>query len=446
MDETVYLYKGEVFYFKDSPLKFDESYSYYPDGALVVCRGKIIEAGAYENIKERYPEAFVTDYSGKLLMPGLIDSHIHYPQSEMIGMYGKQLLDWLNEYTYPTEEAFGDSEYAGRVARFFVNELFRNGTTTCMAYATVHKESVNALFSVASEYNMQMLTGKVLMNRNAPQSLMDTEESGEADSRELIEAWHKKGRNLYVITPRFSITSTHGQLISAARLHEEYPDTYIQTHLSENRNEIDSALELSPECSDYLEVYERAGLVTERSVFGHCIHLSDSECRRMAEAGAIIAHCPTSNLFLGSGLFDMQQVNRINIQTTLATDVGAGTSFSLFRTMGESYKVQQLNGYPMSVFESLYKCTRGTAKALKLDDKIGSFDQGRDADFIVVDSTATPSQQMRKEYLERKGKWNLENKLFGIQTLGDDRNIVATYVAGNPVYQSDTCNHQKTGM
>ena len=258
MDETVYLYKGEVFYFKDSPLKFDESYSYYPDGALVVCRGKIIEAGAYENIKERYPEAFVTDYSGKLLMPGLIDSHIHYPQSEMIGMYGKQLLDWLNEYTYPTEEAFGDSEYAGRVARFFVNELFRNGTTACMAYATVHKESVNALFSVASEYNMQMLTGKVLMNRNAPQSLMDTEESGEADSRELIEAWHKKGRNLYVITPRFSITSTHGQLISAARLHEEYPDTYIQTHLSENRNEIDSALELSPECSDYLEVYERA--------------------------------------------------------------------------------------------------------------------------------------------------------------------------------------------
>ena len=315
-----------------------------------------------------------------------------------------------------------------------------------MAYATVHKESVNALFSVASEYNMQMLTGKVLMNRNAPQSLMDTEESGEADSRELIEAWHKKGRNLYVITPRFSITSTHGQLISAARLHEEYPDTYIQTHLSENRNEIDSALELSPECSDYLEVYERAGLVTERSVFGHCIHLSDSECRRMAEAGAIIAHCPTSNLFLGSGLFDMQQANRINIQTTLATDVGAGTSFSLFRTMGESYKVQQLNGYPMSVFESLYKCTRSTAKALKLDDKIGSFDQGRDADFIVVDCTATPSQQMRKEYLERKGKWNLENKLFGIQTLGDDRNIVATYVAGNPVYQSDTCNHQKTGM
>lgn len=446
MNDTIHLYRGEVFYFKTSPLDSDNSYCYYPDGALAVAGGKVIEANSYKEIKEKYPEALLTDYSGKLLMPGLIDSHIHYPQSEMIGMYGRQLLDWLNEYTFPTEQAFSDLEYAKRVARFFVHELFRNGTTSCMAYATVHKTSVNALFSVASEYNMQMMTGKVLMNRNAPQALTDTEESGETDSRELIETWHKKGRNLYVITPRFSITSTRGQLISASRLHEEYPDTYIQTHLSENRNEIDSTLSLSPECSDYLEVYERAGLVTERSVFGHCIHLSDAECRRMADAGAIIAHCPTSNLFLGSGLFNMEQANRINIPTTLATDVGGGTSFSLFRTMGESYKVQQLNGYSMSVFEALYKCTRGTAKALKLDDKIGSFEPGRVADFIVVDSTATPSQLMRKEYLERNGKWTLENKLFGIQTLGDDRNIIATYVAGNPVYHSDTGNHQETGM
>ncbi len=446
MNNTIYLYRGEVFYFKYSPLESKDCYCYFPDGLLVVSEGKIVETGAYEDIKDRYPGASLTDYSGKLLMPGLIDSHVHYPQSEMIGMYGRQLLDWLNEYTYPMEEAFSNPEYAERVARLFVNELFRNGTTTCMAYATVHKESVNALFSVASDYNMLMMTGKVLMNRNAPQALTDTEESGETDSRELIETWHKKGRNLYVITPRFSITSTHGQLISAARLHEEYPDTYIQTHLSENKGEIDSTLSLSPECADYLEVYERAGLVTERSVFGHCIHLSDSECRRMAEAGAIIAHCPTSNLFLGSGLFDMQQANRIGIRTTLATDVGGGTSFSLFRTMGESYKVQQLNGYPMSVFEALYKCTLGTARALRLDDQIGSFEKERMADFIVVDSAATSSQQIRKEYLERTGKWTLENKLFGIQTLGDDRNVLATYIAGEPVYLSDTCNHQKASM
>lgn len=446
MNDQIQIYRGEVFYFKESPLDSDNSYYYYPDGALVISADKVVEAGSFENVSERYPEAVLTDYTGKLLMPGLIDSHIHYPQSEMIGMYGRQLLDWLNEYTFPTEEAFADHEYADRVAHFFVNELFRNGTTSCMAYATVHKTSVDALFSVASEYNMQMMTGKVLMNRNAPLTLTDTEESGEADSRKLIETWHKNGRNIYIITPRFSITSTPGQLSSAGKLHAEYPDTYIQTHLSENRNEVDSALSLSPECSDYLEVYERAGLVTERTVFGHAIHLSDSECQRMAGAGAIIAHCPTSNLFLGSGLFDMQQANRINIQTTLATDVGGGTSFSLFRTMGEAYKVQQMNGYSMSVFEALYKCTRGTAKALKLDDRIGSFDHGRVADFIVVDPTPTPSLLIRKEYLERKGKWNLENKLFGIQTLGDDRNIAATYVAGKIVYQSDTCSYQKTDM
>lgn len=446
MNDSIQIFKGEVFYFKDSPLKREDSYRYYPDGALVVSEGKVMEAGPYDRLKEKYNNAYLTDYSGKLLMPGLIDSHIHYPQSEMIGMYGKQLLDWLNQYTYPTEEAFASQEHAEKVARLFVNELFRNGTTCCMAYATVHKTSVDALFSVASEYNMRMLTGKVMMNRNAPQALTDTEESGYTDSRALIESWHKNGRNLYVVTPRFSITSTHGQLITAARLHEEYPDTYIQTHLSENKGEIDSTLSLSPECLDYLEVYERAGLVTDRSVFGHCIHLSDSECRRMAEAGAIIAHCPTSNLFLGSGLFNMQQANRINIQTTLATDVGGGSSFSLWKTMAESYKIQQLNGYSMSVFESLYKCTRGTAKALVLDDKIGSFEPGREADFIVVDCTATSSQQIRKEYLQRNGKWTLENKLFGLQTLGDDRNIAATYLMGSPVYLSDTGNHQEIGV
>ena len=271
------------------------------------------------------------------------------------------------------------------------------------------------------------------MDRNAPAGLTDTAEQGESESRSLIETWHGKGRNRYVITPRFAISCSAGQLIAAGRLHEQYPDTYIQTHLSENKDEIDSTLSLFPDCRDYLEVYERAGLVTDRSVFGHCIHLSDSECRRLAESGSVVAHCPTSNLFLGSGLFDMQQANRIGMQTVLATDVGAGTSFSLLRTMGESYKVQQLNGYPMSVFESLYKCTLGAAKALHLDDEIGCFGKARKADFIVVDYAATPSQQVRMDYLKRNGKWTLENKLFGLQTIGDDRNILATYVIGKRV-------------
>lgn len=446
MNNNIQLFKGDVFSFRSSPLNTNDSYDYFEDGGLAISDGKVLEAGPFEVLNKHYPEALVTDYSGKLLIPGFIDSHIHYPQSEIIGMYGRQLLDWLNEYTFPAEQAFSSEEHASKVARFFVNELFRNGTTTCMAYATVHPVSVNALFSVASEYDMCMLTGKVLMDRNAPPGLTDTANSGESESRKLIENWHRKGRNHYVITPRFAITSSIEQLTGAGRLHQQYPDTYIQTHLSENRDEIVSALALSPECSDYLEVYERAGLLTDRSVFGHCIHLSESECYRLADSGAIIAHCPTSNLFLGSGLFDLAKANRYQIETVLATDVGGGTSFSMLRTLGEAYKVQQLNGYSLSVWESIYKCTRGAAKALKMEDRIGSLQTGRDADFVVIDCAVTPSQQIRKEYLLRSNKWNLENKLFGLQTLGDDRNIVATYVMGKKVYTSNPGNHQKTGV
>jgi len=306
-----------------------------------------------------------------------------------------------------------------------------------MAYASVYPESVDTLFSAALEYNMRMITGKMMMNRNAPEQLTDTVDSGYKDSRRLIEDWHGKGRNRYVITPRFAITSTTEQLESAARLHREFPDTYIQTHLSENRGEIESILSLHPDHSDYLELYERTGLLTDRSVFGHCIHLSESECKRMAAAGAIIAHCPTSNLFLGSGLFDMRRANAYGIQTVIATDVGGGTSFSMWKTMGESYKVQQLNGYAVSALELLYKCTLGAAQALKLDHEQGNFEKGKDADFIVVDYSSTPIQAARTEYLRRNGKDTLENKLFGLQIQGDDRAVEATYVMGKRVYEKD---------
>lgn len=436
MNKIIQLYRGEVFYFTDSPLERLDAWCYYPDGALVVSEGKIIEAGEYERLQSHYPEIQIIDYTGKLLMPGFIDSHIHFSQSEIIGMYGKQLLDWLNEYTFPAEEAFSSFQHALEIARFFIHELLKNGTTTCMAYATVHPESVSALFSVASAYNMRILTGKVLMNRNAPQQLLNAVNQEDADCRRLIETWHGKGRNQYVITPRFAITSTIEHMKKAASLHIEYPDTYIQTHLSENRNEIESALLMCPGHSDYLEIYERCGLLTDRTVFGHCIHLSEKECEKLASARAIIAHCPTSNLFLGSGLFDMRQANEYALQTTLGTDVGGGTSFSLLRTMAESYKVQQLRDYSMSVFESLYKCTLGSAKALKLDDRIGSFQPSREADFVVVDYTSTSAQQLRKEHLMRIDKWNIENKLFGLQTLGDDRAIVATYLMGCEMYKA----------
>lgn len=434
MQEKYRLYRGDLFYFTDSPLDKKDAYKYIPDGALVIADGKVLETGSYELLKAKYASIQETDYSGQLLMPGLIDSHVHYAQTEIIGMYGKQLLDWLNDYTFPAELAFSSTEHAAYIAHAFMHELLRNGTTTCVAYPTVHPTSVNALFQVASEYNMRLITGKILMDRNAPEGLTDSVEQGEKESRELIEKWHGTGRNSYAITPRFAITSSPEQLTMAARLHTDYPDTYIQTHLSENRSEIVSTLNLYPGHSDYLEVYERAGLITDRTLLGHGIHLSDSELKRLAAAKAIIAHCPTSNLFLGSGLFDMQRANEAGVQTVLATDVGAGTSFSMFKTMGESYKVQQTTGYPVSVLETLYKSTLGTAKALKLDDKIGSFQPGMEADFIVVNNAVTPAQQLRRDYLVRTGKWTIENQLFGLQTLGDDRNISATYLMGRKVW------------
>ncbi len=441
------IYRGELFFFIDSPLAKSEAfYQHHLDGGLFVMNGKVVETGPFEDIHARYPDIPVTDYSGKLILPGLIDTHLHYPQSEIIGMYGKQLLDWLDEYTFPAEESFSSAEYALSIARSFVTELLRNGTTSCAAYATVHPVSVDALFTVASEYGMCMLTGKVLMDRNAPEGLRDSSLEGEADSRALIEEWHGKGRNHYVITPRFAITSTPEQLERAGRLHQEYPTTYIQTHLSENQGEIESVRSLFPDSVDYLEVYEQAGLLTDRTIFGHCVHLTERAYKRLGESGAIIAHCPTSNLFLGSGLFDMRKANSYGLRTTLATDVGAGTSFSMWRTMGESYKVQQLLGYSQTAFEALYKCTLGAAYALSLADRIGSLMPGRDADFIVVDAAATPVQRLRRDYLRARGKWDIEHKLFGLQTLGDDRNTVATYLMGRKAYASDTRDHQETGV
>lgn len=427
------LYRGEVFFFVDSPLDTSNSYRYFEDGGLAVMNGKVLETGPFNVLYARYAGFEQVDFSGFLIMPGLIDTHIHFSQSEMLGMYGKQLLDWLNEYTFLAEEGFSSNDYARHIARLFVNELVKNGTTTCAAYTTVFASSVRALFEAASEYDMCILAGKVMMDRNAPEQLQDNVKSGFRDTLELIEEWDGYGRNHYVITPRFAITSTWEQLESAGQLHRKFPDTYIQTHLSENLSEIAKVLTLFPKCSDYLEVYEQAGLVTNRSIFGHCVHLTRREYERLSKAKSVIAHCPTSNLFLGSGLFHMTEANRYGLNVTFATDVGAGTSFSMWRTMGEAYKIQQLNGYSMTALEALYKCSLGAARALGLNDHIGSFLPGQDADFIVMDCAVTTAQSLRKDYLSRKGKWTIENKLFGLQILGDERNVKATYIMGKQI-------------
>jgi guanine deaminase len=290
-------------------------------------------------------------------MPGFIDTHTHYPQTEIIGSYGKQLIDWLNGYTFPVEEHFNNINYASRVADMFIKEVLRNGTTTCMTFGTVNPASVDAIFSAASKYNMRLIAGKVLMNRNAPPGICDSIHSARHDCESLIEKWHKYNRNIYALTPRFAITCDMEELSLVGDLYNKYPDTFIQTHLAENVSEIKMTMKLFPDCSDYLNVYEKAGIVTDRTIFAHCIHLSDSEFERIHSAGSVIAHCPTSNLFLGSGLFNMSKSNSYTEKTIIATDVGAGTSFSLLKTLSDAYKVQQINGYPMNAFESYYSLT-----------------------------------------------------------------------------------------
>ncbi len=427
--------KGEIFYFTDAPSlgKNPQDFSVYlPKGAICIEDGLILEVGQSDELERKHPDTRVIDYGENLIMPGFIDTHIHYPQTEMIGSYGKQLIDWLQNYTFPVESQFADAEYATRIAKIFIKELFRYGTTTCMCYASVHPQSAQAIFKVASQFNMRIIAGKVLMDCNCPECLMDGKDY-KKQTQKLIDRWHNKGRASYAVTPRFALTCSAEQLKVSGELLRENPSVYFQTHISENKLEIKTALELFPECEDYLEIYEKHGLLTSRSVFAHGIHLSDSEMCRIAKAGASIAHSPTSNVYLGSGLFDMGKANKMGVQTTIATDVGAGTSFSLLRTMNEAYKIQQLNGYPMNAYESFYKSTLGAAKALHLEDKIGSFGKGKEADFIVLSYKKPYLQKLRTDYLQRESKWDVEKMLFGLQMMGDDRNILATYIMGERI-------------
>lgn len=430
------LFRGELFYFTGLSETGKPQFVYYDDGGLCISDGRVIETGDYHLLKKKYSNNVKEiDYRGYLLMPGFIDAHIHAVQSEMVGMSAPQLLDWLSDYTFPLEGLFSEKEHCYRIADIFIRELFRNGTTTCAAFGSIHADSVDALFETADKYHMCLIAGKAHSNRYAPESLCEKPEKGAEDVRKLIKKWHGKGRLSYAITPRFSVSCIAEELKVCGTLHEEFPDTYIQTHLSENKSEVETVMNLYPCANDYLHTYEAYGLLTERTLFAHGIYLSDSELRRIADAHATIVHCPTSNSFLGSGIYDMQKVNRYGIQTAIGTDIGAGTSFSMFQTMGDSYKVQQLKGYTMPVMETFYKATMGAARALHLEKEIGAFMKGQYADFIVVDYASTIPQQLRLAYLEKLGRGTIEQKLFGLQTMADDRAIKATYIAGNCVHE-----------
>ena len=427
-------YRGEIFHLRGDPAAGAEAIGHHADGLIVVEDGEIAACGDFVAESQRLPDdTAITHYESEMIVPGFVDAHIHFPQVDIIGAYGARLMDWLERYTFPSEMAFADAAHAAEVAEIFLDELLRNGTTSALVFATVHKTSVDALFTAAAARNMRLVAGKVLMDRNAPAALLQSPEQGDRESRELIRAWHGKGRLGYAVTPRFAPTSTAEQLALAGQLMREHDGLLMQTHLSENPDEIRTVAELFPEAHDYLDVYDRAGLVTDRSVFAHGIHLSDREFGRLGEAGAAIAFCPTSNLFLGSGLFKLAKSEASGITVGLGTDVGAGTSFSAFQTMNEAYKVGQLAGAGPDAFKLFYLATLAGAKALKAEDRIGNLAPGKEADFLILDPTATPLLKRRMAACTSLGE-----RLFVLATLGDDRAVKHTYVAGKLAHSRET--------
>jgi guanine deaminase len=422
--------RGRVLSFTDDPaVSGSRAYSLIDDGAVLVTGGLIEAVGAARDILARAPPgAIIDDHSGLLIMPGFIDAHVHYPQTQVIGSYGAQLLDWLYNYTFVEEQKFADPAHCARVAAFFLDELFRSGTTAAMVYCTVHPESVDAFFAAAEERGARMIAGKVMMDRDAPEGLMDTAQRGYDESKALIQRWRGRGRLDYAISPRFALTSTQAQLDAAGALAREFPQLYVQTHANENKAEIARVAALFPEAQSYVDVYARAGLLGPRSVLGHCIHLQDSELAQLAESRSAAVFCPTSNLFLGSGLFDQARLTRAGVRIALATDIGGGTSYSMLRTAAEGYKALQLNGQSWPALEAFYRMTLGNARALSLDDRIGSIEAGKEADLVALDPRATPALAHRMEAADG----NLEVELFALMTLGDDRAVRQTYVAGEP--------------
>ena len=445
------IYRAEILSFKKDPKKCDlicESLNYHEDGLIILNNGIIKDVGKYKDLKIKYninDQDIDETYIDKLIMSGFIDTHIHYPQTEMIGSFGEELLPWLKKYTFPTELKFKNKKYADEISELFIYELLKNGTTSALILGTVHEESVDAIFEAANSIDMRIIAGKVMMDRNAPEELLDTPQSSFMQSENLIKKWHLKNRLLYAITPRFAPTSTNEQLKLVDELKKKYPSTYLHTHLSENKNELNWVKSLFPESKNYLDVYDSFGLIGKRSIFAHAIHLEDSEYEILHHKGAAISFCPTSNLFLGSGLFKIREVKKENreIRLGIGTDVGAGTSFSMLKTLNDAYKIisleqnNKIKRQALCSFEAFYQATLGGASSLYLEDKIGKLEAGYEADFIVIDFKPDTLQDLRIRKIEESEKSaieKLEEKLFALMIMGDDRNILATFINGKKVF------------
>jgi guanine deaminase len=417
--------RGRVLSFVSEPQGIDDtaSYRYFADGMVVIADGKVASVGDFD--AGVVGDAEIIDHRPHLILPGFIDLHLHYVQSQMIASYAGSLLEWLNTYTFVEEQKFSQQGHAGAVASAFYDELIRNGTTTAVAYCSSHPRSVDAYFAEAEKRNMLMVGGKVMMDRNAPEALRDTAQSGYDDTKALIERWHGRGRGLYAISPRFAITSTPAQLEASRVLVAEHPQCYVQTHLSENAAEISFSMELYPDSPDYTGIYEDYGLLGPKTLLGHSIHLNHRETQVLAETQSVAVFCPTSNLFLGSGLFDRERLAKAGVRIGIATDIGGGTNYGMLATLDEGYKVLQLRGQRLTPLNSFYMATLGNARALSLEGIIGSIEPGCAADLVVLDASATPAMRLRMATVT-----SLVEELFLLQTLGDDRSIAEVYVAG----------------
>ncbi|MDZ4375627.1 MAG: guanine deaminase [Phenylobacterium sp.] len=423
-------YRAAILHALDDPARASDAVAWHPDGLLVVEDGHVAACGDHAEIAPTLaPDVPVEALPGRLICPGFVDAHVHFPQVDVIGAWGGQLLDWLDTHTFPAEAAFADPVHARAMAPVFLDQLLAHGTTSALAFCSVHRASADALFDAALERNMRLIAGKVLMDRNAPAGLLDTVETGRAETEALIRAWRGRGRLGYAVTPRFAVTSSPEQLAMAGAVLAAHPDVLLHTHMSENRAEIAEVARAFPDAADYLDVYDRAGLVGPRSVFAHCVHTEDRALRRMAQAGSSIAFCPSSNLMLGSGLFGLKRARECGVRTALATDVGGGATFSMLATIGEAYRVGQLRGETLDPLQAFYMATLAGARALGIGDRVGNFEAGKEADFVVIDLAATALLKRRTAAAHTPGEL-----LFRLAILADQRAIERTCLMGVTAY------------
>lgn len=424
---TQTLLLGQTFQALANPLitPWDEAVHINTSGAILIEGARIVAVGDAVALRAAHPAASVVDYGDHLISPGFVDAHVHYPQTAIIASWGKQLIDWLNSYTFPEETRFGDPAYAQAIAARYLDFALDHGTTTMCSYATIHPVSVEVFFEQAALRNMRVVAGKTCMDRNAPAGLLDTAQSAYDDSKTLLNRWHGRNRAHYAITPRFSPTSTPDQLAALGALWSEYPDCLMQTHISEQLAEIAWVRDLYPGARDYLDTYETHGLIGERGVFGHAIHLKPREIDRIAETGAALVHCPTSNSFIGSGLMDLAGLAARQIPIGLATDTGGGSSFSMLRTMAAAYEIAQLRGTALHPAQLLWLATAGSARSLHLHDKIGTLAPGMDADLTILDLQSTPVIAQRAREAE-----TIWDAVFPTIMMGDDRAIADVWIAG----------------